>query len=229
MTPRPTPAPASTARETAPPPARAPRPMVVALMGLPGAGKSVVARALEDQLGLRRVDRDAIRQAMFPKCSYTFVEKRAAFRGVLLALEMNCLLGHSSVIDGCTFSRRQDLMRVDQVVRANGFHSVAIHLDCPSDVARARIAADIAANVHLARDRTPDIVGDVLARFETPPPGTLCIDATLPAIDVCRLAVESIAAMSRRGYTPVPVSRAATGTRDEGDPASAAEDESVGD
>src|SRR4051794_27330675 len=48
------------------------KPVVVALIGLPGSGKSLVARALEDQLGLRRVDRDTIRHAMFPKCSYSF-------------------------------------------------------------------------------------------------------------------------------------------------------------
>src|SRR6185312_17112682 len=88
------------------------KPIVVALIGLPGAGKSVVARALEDQLGLRRVCRDAIRQAMFPKCSYSFAEKRAAFRSMLVALEVNCLLGESSVLDGMTFSRRRDLLRV---------------------------------------------------------------------------------------------------------------------
>src|SRR5690349_10105105 len=79
------------------------KPVVVALIGLPGAGKSLVARALEDQLGLRRVCRDAIRHAMFPKCSYSFAEKRAAFRGMLLALEINCMLGASSVLDGVTF------------------------------------------------------------------------------------------------------------------------------
>ena len=83
----------------------APRALIVALIGLPGAGKSTIARALEQQLDLRRVCRDAIRHAMFPRCDYSFVEKRAAFRTVLLAVEINCLLGDSSVIDGMTFSR----------------------------------------------------------------------------------------------------------------------------
>src|SRR6185312_3333371 len=88
------------------------QPYVIALIGLPGGGKSVVARALEDQLGLRRICRDAIRHAMFPKCSYSFAEKRAAFRSMLVALEVNCMLGISSVLDGATFSRRRDLLRV---------------------------------------------------------------------------------------------------------------------
>lgn len=196
MNPAPTPAPASRSEPSLAAAAEAARPVVVALIGLPGAGKSVVARALADLLGYRRVDRDAIRHAMFPHCSYSFVEKRASFRGVLLALEVNCMLGKSSVIDGCTFSRRADLARVDQVIRPYAYTAVPLFLDCPSELARERIARDVAGNRHLARDRTPDVVGEVLARMEAPPPGTLSIDARLPAAEVCRLAVEAVAAIA---------------------------------
>jgi len=171
------------------------KPLVVALIGLPGAGKSVVARMLEDQLGLRRVCRDAIRQAMFPKCSYSFAEKRAAFRAMLVALEVNCLLGASSVLDGVTFSRRRDLLRVDAVIRRYGFTPVPIYLECPPNVARARIAEDVRNNRHLARDRTPEIVTEVLMRFEAPPPSALLIDATLPPAQMCRRALEAVAAI----------------------------------
>ncbi|MHB8448565.1 MAG: AAA family ATPase [Rudaea sp.] len=176
------------------------KPVVVALIGLPGAGKSVVARALEDQLGLRRVCRDAIRHAMFPKCAYSFAEKRAAFRAMLLALEINCLLGDSSVLDGVTFSRRRDLMRVDAAIRRYGFAPIPIYLECPPEVARARIAADVANDRHLARDRTPDAVTEVLSRFDAPPPNALVIDACKPASEICRLAVDAVAAL--RGTKP---------------------------
>jgi predicted kinase len=193
MSSAPTPVPAS---RTAEPVARPGKPVTVALIGLPGAGKSLVARALADQLDYRRVDRDTIRHAMFPRCSYSFVEKRASFRGVLLALEVNCMLGESSVIDGCTFSRRADLARVDQVIRQYSYTAIPIFLDCPSDLARERIARDVAENRHLARDRNPDVVGEVLARMEPPPPGALTIDARLPAAEVCRLAVEAVAGIA---------------------------------
>jgi predicted kinase len=172
---------------------RSATPVVVALIGLPGAGKSVVARALADQLGLRRVCRDAIRHAMFPRCTYSFAEQRAAFRGVMLALEINCLLGESSVIDGVTFSRQRDLQRVGSVVRNYAFTLVPIFLDCPPQVAHARIAAEIGRDQHVARDRTPQLVYDVLMRFEAPPANALVIDATLPAAEVCRLVVEAVA------------------------------------
>ena len=174
-------------------------PVVVALIGLPGAGKSVVARALADQLGLRRVCRDTIRHAMFPSCSYTFAEKRAAFRATLLALEINCLLGESTVIDGVTFSRRRDLVRVDSVIRHYGFTPIPIYLDCPPGVAHGRIASEIEHNQHVARDRTPDLVYEVQARFDTPPPNALVINATLPAAEVCRIAVDAVAQIRHSG------------------------------
>jgi len=176
-------------------------PVVVALIGLPGAGKSVVARALADQLGLRRVCRDTIRHAMFPSCSYTFAEKRAAFRATLLALEINCLLGESTVIDGVTFSRRADLVRVDDTIRRYGFTPIPIYLDCPPRVAHDRIAREVEHNRHLARDRTPDLVYEVQARFDTPPPNALVVNANQAAADVCRIVVDAVAGIRRGSPT----------------------------
>jgi predicted kinase len=203
-----TPTPLPVAESAVPARVAAPaKPVVVVLIGLPGAGKSVVARALEDQLGLRRVCRDAIRHAMFPRCAYSFAEKRAAFRAMLLAMEINCLLGESSVLDGVTFSRRRDLLRVDAVVRRYDFNPIPIYLDCPPDVARSRIAADVANDRHLARDRTPDVVTEVLTRFDAPPASALTIDATLPAPRMCRLAVEAVAGL-RGGERSRPTAQA---------------------
>ncbi|MEZ5462733.1 MAG: AAA family ATPase [Dokdonella sp.] len=168
------------------------RPIVIAVMGLPGAGKSVVARAIEDQLGLRRVCRDRIRAAMFPRCNYSFIEKRAAYRSLLLALEINCMLGAGSVIDGMTFSRRSELDRVAEVAAKHGIVTIPLLVECPPDLARERVARDLASNSHIAQDRTPETVNDVLTRRDPPPEGTLVVDATLPAADMCRAAIATI-------------------------------------
>ncbi len=112
------------------------------MMGLPGAGKTLIAQALERELGLRRICRDTIRRALFPRCSYSFVEKRAAFRSVLLALEINCLLGEASVVDGITFSRRQDFDQIEALATANGFDTLPLLIDCPPALARARFVRD---------------------------------------------------------------------------------------
>ncbi len=169
------------------------RPIVVTLIGVPGAGKRAVAQALYEEHGLRRIDREAIREALFPYCTYSFAEKRAAFRGVLLALEINCLLGESSVIDGMTFARRADLERVDQVIRQYGFLSIPVFLDCSTEVASARIARELAAQPHLARSRRPAMVAEARARFDTPPPTALRVNADLALDDVSRTVVAAVA------------------------------------
>ena len=169
-----------------------PRPFVIATMGLPGAGKSVVAGAIEAQLGLRRICRDEIRAAMFPNCRFSFIEKRAAYRSVLLALEINCMLGVGSVIDGMTFARRSDLDRVAEVAAKHGIVTIPLLVDCPPELARERVASDVAGQRHVAADRTPETVNDVIARRQPPPEGTLIVDATLPAEQMCRAAIAAI-------------------------------------
>ncbi len=167
--------------------------LIVAVMGLPGAGKSTVARAIEHKLGLRRVCRDAIRAAMFPRCDYSYVEKRAAFRSVLLALKINCVLGASSVIDGMTFSRRDDYEKVAALAQAQGANVVPLLIECSPALARARIASD-AARGHLAGDREPFLVDEIAARFESSPEHAVRIDASLPAVEMCRLAIAAVTA-----------------------------------
>jgi predicted kinase len=173
--------------------------LIVALIGLPGAGKSTVARTLERRLGLRRVCRDAIRRAMFPRCDYSFVEKRAAFRTVLLAIEINCLLGESSVIDGMTFSRREDYDQVATLADAHGFDVLPLLIDCPPAIARERITRDLMDRTHPAEDREPELVDIVARRFDAPPAAAIRIDAARPMEEVCRLAVAEVAARMRSG------------------------------
>ena len=173
------------------------RALIVALIGLPGSGKSTVARTLERRLGLRRVCRDAIRQAMFPRCDYTFIEKRAAFRTVLLAVEINCLLDEPSVIDGMTFSRREDFDEVAVLAERHGFDVLPLLIDCPPALARERIARDLADRRHPAEDREPELVDIVARRFDAPPAAAIRIDAARPMEDVCRLAVAEVAARLR--------------------------------
>lgn len=166
---------------------------VVALMGLPGAGKSTVSGHLATKLGLRRVDRDEIRAALFPRCDYSVLEKRAAFRSLLHALEVNCALGHSSVIDGMTFSRRRDLERVARTVEPFNARLLPIWLEVPPDVARARIARDLAAgHPHVAGDRKPALVDEVLQRLQQPDARVVVVDAAKPVEQVCALALRIV-------------------------------------
>jgi predicted kinase len=170
------------------------RPIVVALIGLPGAGKSTLATALAERLDLRIANRDVIARALFPQCSYSLPEKRAAFHALLLSVEVNGALGESTVIDGMTFSSRQDLERVARIAAKYDLVLIPIWLDLPAAIAKARIGADRkSGRYHPADDRTPDMVDAVLARFERPLPTVPVIDAMLPVNTVLDVAEQIIA------------------------------------
>jgi predicted kinase len=162
--------------------------VVVALIGLPGAGKSTIARTLESELGLHRICRDAVRRSMFPRCSDSPAEKHAAFRAVLAALQVNCAMGRCSVLDGLTFSRAADLQAVQRA--SAPAELLPILVECPPALARERVAAD---TDHPAPDRTPALVDAVQARFDPPPAGCAVIDARLPLAELQSLAVALVA------------------------------------
>lgn len=167
-------------------------PLVVALIGLPGSGKSVVAAALAREFGLHRVCRDELRRAMFPQCSYSYAEKRAAFRALLLAVEVNCALGRGSVIDGVTFSRRADLERLDAMLKPYRVQPLALFLDCPPEICRERVARDVASGRHLAADRSPELVDEIMARFDPPPASCIRLDATRSAEELGEAAADAV-------------------------------------
>ncbi len=171
---------------------RKPRPAVVALIGIPGAGKAHVAQALSVQLGLRRVNRDAIRAAMFPQCRYSFAEKargvsRAATRSrdQLRARRIECHRRREFFRGGATCSA--STARYAGMVSCR-FRSIST---VRSTTARTRITQQLHADPGLARD--PDLAAEVRAHFEPPPPNALAINANLPLDEVARIVVAAVA------------------------------------
>jgi len=167
---------------------------VIALLGLPGAGKSELAGRLCGRLPLHRVDRDAIRIAMFPGGESGLLEKRAAFRAVIAAVEVNAAAGRLSLVDGMPFSRSADFEKLVQAAGRFQRSVLPLWLDCPVALAQARVERDQSTGQHTAADRSPELVTEVALRF-APPEGSLRFDASLPAD---QLEVEALAAVLRR-------------------------------
>jgi len=162
--------------------------LLVVLIGLPGSGKTSLAPHLCSRFSLELIDRDAIRAQLFPECAFTHAEKQAANQAVLETLRGNCAAGLSSLIDGMTFGRRAERLAVQAIAAEHAFRCVELWLDCPVDVATTRVAAQ----AHLAADRSPELVREVAGRFEIPE-DAVRIDATLPIAEMIRLAGQAIA------------------------------------
>jgi len=167
------------------------RPWCLALMGLPGAGKTTTALMLERSVKADIISRDAIRDAMFPSCTYTIDEKRAAFDGVLRAVGTTVRLGRSAIVDGIAFSTVGDLEEVTSTVEGAGGDLLAVYLDCPVDLAVARVVDDRQNGRHTASDRDEELVRRVACSFRELPQSVHVVDATAKPSDVaaqvCRL------------------------------------------
>ena len=160
---------------------------VILLAGLPGSGKSTLASHLCERFDLTLIDRDRIRDELFPECQFTVAEKQAANQAVLETLRSHCKAGTSSLLDGMTFGRESERRAMQDIAVAHGFECSVLWLDCPADIAAARVAAQ----AHPAADRSPELVWEVAARFERPS-DAVRLDATLPIEKIRFIAEEAL-------------------------------------
>ena len=157
------------------------------LCGLPGSGKSTLAASLCTRFGFVLIDRDCIRDRLFPDCRFTEAEKQAANQAVLETLRAHCAAGKSSLLDGMTFGRESERQAVRAICAQHGFECALLWLNCPVEVAMERVFRQ----PHPAVDRTPQLVRDVAARFEKPK-DALRLDATLPIEELLEHAVVAL-------------------------------------
>jgi predicted kinase len=160
---------------------------VIVLAGLPGAGKSTLARALASRLADARVlDKDVVRDALFGPCDHTATESQVSVSAMLDAARYHLGRGRTVIFDGMTFARRQYLGAVAALGDEVGVGVAVIVCDVPLDVAIARVAADAR---HPAGNRDADIVRRVAAEMEEPGGDYLTLDTTAPLDECVALAL----------------------------------------
>jgi len=109
-------------------------PTLVVVCGLPGVGKSTVARAVADRLGAARLRTDVVRKELFDDPGYTDGETAAVYDELLSRARDRLLEGESIVLDG-TFKRRD--RRVEARDLAARFR--LLRVECEESVVERRI------------------------------------------------------------------------------------------
>jgi predicted kinase len=158
-------------------------------MGLPGAGKSTLARALHGKLGWPVIDRDLVRSMLFPRARFDPVEKHAANAAVCALARKHLVAGRSVIVDGMTFAAPLQRRRVARLARASGARPLFVFVDCPVPLAQARVRA---SPVHPAGDRSAQLVLEVARRFSRPAAGALRVDARRSPRELVRRALASL-------------------------------------
>jgi predicted kinase len=116
----------------------------VVLAGLPGTGKSTLARAISARLGGTVLDKDRVREALFPRAmtDYTREQDDLCVRAMLEAAAY--LTKNQRVefifIDGRTFSNHEQVDEVVQAAERAGARWRILHVTCSDTVAEARLS-----------------------------------------------------------------------------------------
>lgn len=116
----------------------------VVLAGLPGTGKSTLARALSACLGGAVLDKDRVREALFPGAmtDYTREQDDLCVRAMLEAAGYLTAKQRTPFIfiDGRTFSKRGQIDEVVNAAERAGARWRILHVTCSDAVAEERLS-----------------------------------------------------------------------------------------
>lgn len=173
--------------------------MIVLMAGLPGTGKSTLARALAAQTSGRVLSKDEVRHAIFLPEEIEFSSAQDDFCLQVMLETAEFLLSRSPArmifLDGRPFSRRYQIENV--LTAAASLHQPWRILECicTNETAKRRLAADVQAGAHPAGNRDFHLYLDVKSRFETIDHPKTVID-TDQALQAC--LQQAIAALSAK-------------------------------
>ncbi|MEA4907379.1 MAG: ATP-binding protein [Chloroflexi bacterium] len=131
--------------------------MIIAMTGLPGTGKSTLAKALSQALPALILDKDVVRAALFPagEIEYSTHQDDFVIQVMLQVADFYVRKDATRhiLLDGRPFSKQSQVDTLVAYGRQHGWDLRFIHCVCSDDVARARIERDAAAGQHLAANR----------------------------------------------------------------------------
>ena len=143
--------------------------MLILMAGLPGSGKSALARALAAESGGTVLDKDEIRASLFSPGDIEYSTEQDDFcMGIMLKVAGHLFRKDPSrqvFIDGRTFSRTYQLARATGFAEALSQPWRILECVCSENTARERLAVD-PAHHHPAANRDFNLYLQVQARFE---------------------------------------------------------------
>lgn len=119
---------------------RADRATLTVLVGLPGSGKSWVARQLQARTGATVLESDALRRRLFSRRSYSAAESRRLFTAIHEAIDELLAEGRAVVLDATNLAQAERAPLYEMADRHRAA-LVVVHVTAPDRVIRRRLAS----------------------------------------------------------------------------------------
>jgi predicted kinase len=164
--------------------------MIITMAGLPGTGKSTLARALSKRLPALLLDKDVLRAALFPPEEIEYSTQQDDFVVDILLQVANFYVqkdpARHIILDGRPFSKERQVNSVVNYAQAHAWELRFIYCTCSDEIAQARLEHDLTVGGHLAANRNYDMYLKVKAQSEPLKVTHLRLDTGKP-VEFCTL------------------------------------------
>ena len=171
--------------------------MIILMAGLPGTGKTTLARELAARSGGRVLSKDGIRHALFMPDEIEYSLRQDDFCLHVMLETAGQLFERSPnwtiFLDGRPFSRRYQIENVVKAARSLHQSWRILECICPEEICRQRIEDQSAAGTHPAGNRDFQLYLEVKSRFEAITLSKTVIDTSSP-LEAC--VAEALAALA---------------------------------